>query len=249
MSFDEYNDQVKLIYDGATLAFFNHSTLDDREWHAFQVSCDTGVFDVWLDGAPIITYDDSANFFARATGTLSGFAGGSGGETNAHQVRNMAAAVGATSQPAVTWAAPFARQAFNGTSDYTPITDAVIQSDTSLTVETWFRTNTGGTLFGYQADPVGGGVSGYYTPALYVATDGQLRGVFWSDSVGPAPITSAVPVSGDLLNDGAWHHVALIGDDDQSTLYIDGVLAGVKVGLIDHLTQAINQVGTGYTFN
>ena len=161
------------------------------------------MFDVWIDGSPIITYDDSPNFSARATGTLSGFAGGSGGETNAHQVRNMSVSVGANSTPSIVWAAPFLRQAYDGVGDYTAITDAVIQSDTSLTVETWFRTNSRGVIFGYQDAVVGSAPTSHYTPAVYVGTDGLLRGVFWSEAVGPGPITSA-----GVVNDGAWHHVA-----------------------------------------
>ncbi len=243
VSFDEYNDQIKLIYSGTTLAFYNHTTLDDRAWHAFQVSCDTGVFDVWIDGSPVITYDDSANFAARATGTLSGFAGGSGGESNAHQVRNMHVDVGATSTPSVVWSSSFARRAFRGDQSVA-MPDGTIQSDTSLTFETWFRTNTSGVIFGYQGDPAAGAVVDYYTPALRVGTDGLLRGVFWSEAVGVGAITSA-----GAVNDGEWHHVALLGDDDQSTLYLDGTLVGVANGAIDHFTQDMNQVGTGYTLN
>ncbi|MAF11223.1 hypothetical protein CMK11_12295 [Candidatus Poribacteria bacterium] len=244
VSFDEYNDQIKLIYDGTTLASYNHSTLDDGAWRPFQVSCDTGVFDVWLDGGLVITYDDSASFFARATGTLSGFAGGSGTETNAHQVRNMAAAVGATSAPAAVWTAPLPRRAFDGAADYASLPDSTIQSDTSLTAEMWFRTNTHGVLLGYQDEVPGGAVTGNYTPALYVGTDGLLRGVFWSEAVGPGPITSA-----GVVNDGQWHHAALIGDDDQSTLYLDGALVGVALGDIQHFSEIVNQIGVGYTLS
>ena len=229
VSFDEYNDQVKLIYSGTTLASYNDATLDNGLWRDFQVSCDTGVFDVWLDGGVVITYDDSANFAARATGTLSGFAGGSGTDTNAHQVRNMVAEVGATSAPASVWTSPLPRRAFDGAADYASLTNGTIQADTSLTFETWFRTNSSGVLLGYQESAVGGAVSGNYTPALYVGTDGLLRGVFWSEAVGPGPITSA-----GAVNDGAWHHVALLGDDDQSTLYLDGALVGVAIGALDH---------------
>ena len=243
VSFDELNEQIKLIYNGATLAFFGDSTLGNGQWRTFQVSCDTGVFDVQLDGSLVLTHDDSANFLAQATGTLSGFAGGSGSITNGHQVRNMVATVGPASTPAIVWAAPFLRQAYDGVADYSAITDGVIQSDTSLTVETWFRTNTHGVILGYQADSVGA-AGGNYTPAVYVGTDGLLRGMFWSEDIGPGPITSA-----GTVNDGLWHHVALLGDDDQSTLYLDGALVGVAPGGIHHLSQTVNQIGTGHTLS
>ena len=99
-------------------------------------------------------------------------------------------------------------------------------------------------LLGYQEDVPGGAVAGHYTPALYVGTDGLLRGVFWSEAVGPGPITSA-----GVVNDGEWHHAALIGDDDQSTLYLDGALVGVALGDIQHFSQIVNQIGVGYTLS
>ncbi|MBT3265595.1 hypothetical protein HN371_00505, partial [Candidatus Poribacteria bacterium] len=156
----------------------------------------------------------------------------------------MVANVGATATPSIVWAAPFLRNVYDGAGQTTAITDAVIQSDTSLTVETWFRTNTHGVILGYQADAVGGAVVGHYTPALYVGTDGLLRGKFWYPAGGSTPVTT-----GAVVNDGAWHHVALIGDDDQSTMYLDGTLVGVGVGPIDHLTMALNQIGGGYTLS
>jgi hypothetical protein len=244
ISFDEFNDQIKLIYSSDTVAAVNDATLDNGQWRAFQISCDTGVFDVWLDGSLVFSYNDSANFFARSTGPLFGFAGGSGASTNAHQVRNMVAEVGATSTPSVVWSSPFTRQAFDGVADYTAIPDATIQSDTSLTAETWFRTNSSGVILGYQSDAAGGAVTSNYIPSLYVGTDGLLRGVIWSENVGANPITSAGAVT-----DGAWHHAALVADDDQSTLYLDGALVGVAGGTFDPFSQIYNQVGTGYTLS
>jgi alpha-tubulin suppressor-like RCC1 family protein len=125
---------------------------------------------------------------------------------------------------------------FDGVDDYVTLPDNLIHNRTTLTVELWFKTKAGGVMFGYQAGAVG--ATGSRVPALYVGTDGKLHGEFWMGSVNP--ITSATTV-----NDGKWHHVALVGAVDTQTLYLDGVAVGTLPGTISHLNMANNQIGTG----
>ncbi|MGP4105033.1 LamG-like jellyroll fold domain-containing protein, partial [Nonomuraea sp. KM90] len=104
----------------------------------------------------------------------------------------------------------------------------------SLSVEAWFKTTGSGTVIGYND------VNAFsYTPALYVGTDGKLRGQF---STGKAePITS-----GAAVNDGNWHHVVLSGAENTQTLFLDGQTVGTLSGTITHNDQNQAQIGYGY---
>ena len=152
-------------------------------------------------------------------------------------------AAGSTTPPTASWSAPFERLGFDGVDDHVTVTNGAVHADTSLTIETWFRTTGSGVVFGYQTDPVGTALGlGPYTPALYVGSDGFLRGGFWMPALGATPITTSFPVDDDV-----WRHAALVASGDQDALYIDGELVGVRSSPIDHLAQLVNQVGVGYT--
>src|SRR5262249_45589577 len=52
------------------------------------------------------------------------------------------------------------------------------------------------------------------------------------------------------VNDGSWHHVALMTDGSARTqaLYLDGQLVGSKAGVVAlDFGGSFNQIGTGYT--
>ena len=87
------------------------------------------------------------------------------------------------------------------------------------TIEAWFQTTSGGVILGYQnSDPSANPTVG--APLLYVGSDGKLYG---RSSSGVNPIGSDVPV-----NDGRWHHVALVNNANAQslTLYLDGQIVG-----------------------
>ncbi|MFC3508869.1 DNRLRE domain-containing protein [Amycolatopsis halotolerans] len=128
---------------------------------------------------------------------------------------------------------------FNGTSSAVTLPDGLVRKNRDLAVEMWFRTTAGGPLFGYQRAPINGTPTGA-VPALYVGTDGKLRGQFWNGSA--APITSAAAV-----NDNAWHHVVLSGALATQTLYLDGRAVGTAQGEIAHDDVVYNQIGAAYT--
>ncbi|WP_410614072.1 LamG-like jellyroll fold domain-containing protein [Amycolatopsis sp. lyj-109] len=128
---------------------------------------------------------------------------------------------------------------FNGTSSVVTLPDGLVRKNRDLAVEMWFRTTTGGPLFGYQKAPISGTPAGA-VPVLYVGTDGKLRGQFWNGTA--APITSAATV-----NDDAWHHVVLSGALATQTLYLDGQTVGSVQGEIAHDDMVYNQIGAAYT--
>ncbi|MFG1824478.1 DNRLRE domain-containing protein [Microbispora bryophytorum] len=105
------------------------------------------------------------------------------------------------------------------------------------TIEAWFKTTASGTILGYQNSATD--APSLYTPAIYVGTDGKLRGQLWTGTV--APITSATAV-----NDGNWHHVALSGARTSQTLYLDGQQVGTLAQQITHLGQWDARIGYGF---
>jgi hypothetical protein len=74
---------------------------------------------------------------------------------------------------------------FNGTSSYVEMPEQDIPATSPTTVEMWFKlpdkNAKGGVLFGCQNDPIDAPGTGGWTPALYVGTDGKLRGGFWAN--------------------------------------------------------------------
>jgi len=126
---------------------------------------------------------------------------------------------------------------FNG-DDYVTVPDGLIQGITVLTLEAWFKTNASGVIFGYQNVSIPNRPRNY-VPAIYIGKDGKARGQLWNGSV--TPISSGLPV-----NDGAWHHVALVAAAKAQNFYIDGRLVGTLSGSISHLDMAKNQLGMGY---
>ena len=124
--------------------------------------------------------------------------------------------------------------AFDGQDDYVALPDSVVTYPTNdaFTFETWFSTTGGGVIFGQNGLPPFEAVGGNNgaIPAVYVGTDGRLYAqMYWSGSVNPL-------VTGDDVNDGRFHHVAVAFDGTVERLYLDG-------SLIDE--RQIQQAGYG----
>lgn len=124
----------------------------------------------------------------------------------------------------------------DGTDDILQLPDRLVSSQRTMTLEMRFRTIAGATgpLFSYN-NPA----ANHYVPALYIGTDGKLRGKFWVGA------NAKVLVSDTAVNDDAWHHVALVYDDalEEQRLYVDGAIVGNAplAGRVDHL-------GTTYSY-
>ena len=127
---------------------------------------------------------------------------------------------------------------FDGTSSSVRLADGLISSNTYLSIELWFKTTSSGVLLSYMDQQVSGNPL-KLTPALYVGTDGKLRGEFWNGTA--TPITTA-----DTVNDGNWHHAVLTGAGTTQSLYLDGVLAGSLSGQINQLAMLYTYAGAGY---
>ena len=135
---------------------------------------------------------------------------------------------------------PATSASFNGTSSYLGLPASLVATSSNLTVGLWFRTTqAGGTLFSYQSVAPGTATSASYTPALYVGTDGKLRGEFWDGSVSPMASSTAV-------NDGKWHFAVLVGSRTNQTLFLDGAQVATRAGsTISVSGQPYTTVGAG----
>ncbi|MBT5534436.1 hypothetical protein HOK31_15325 [Candidatus Poribacteria bacterium] len=89
IAYDEFDDQIQLHHDGVTLATVSEAGMDSATWRSFQVDCTEGVFDVYLDGALKLSYNDGAAFYSRIAGDRFGFGGRDATATNIHRVRGM----------------------------------------------------------------------------------------------------------------------------------------------------------------
>ncbi|QKW18534.1 hypothetical protein HUT16_05175 [Kitasatospora sp. NA04385] len=111
---------------------------------------------------------------------------------------------------------------FNGTTSSLQLPSSAAPVRGANSIELWFKTGSAGVLYGYQSFPIGAAHSegtNAWNPALYVGTDGKLYGGLWT---GDAATTL---VSAKTVNNNAWHHAVIAGDDNGQTLYLDGAQA------------------------
>ncbi|WP_258053256.1 LamG-like jellyroll fold domain-containing protein [Streptomyces sp. Ru72] len=134
---------------------------------------------------------------------------------------------------------------FNGTTSYVEMPAAPGATPSYMTVSLWFKTTTaGGVLFYYgdkplsDTDPVNNTTKN--TPAVYVGTDGKLRGC-----LAMSPSCSPNIVSGATVTDGQWHNAVLTGQATSQTLYLDGVAQGSLSGTINDWNQPYISLGAG----
>lgn len=134
---------------------------------------------------------------------------------------------------------------FNGMSSLVTLPTKAVSKSSYQSIGMWFRTSTpGGVLFSYAKDAVtpGATTAAAYVPALYVGSDGRLRGELGTVNVAGA-MSSPAPVT-----DGQWHHVAIAGNGGSQQLYLDGVQVGSLTGTINLHSLDANRayVGAGF---
>ncbi|MFE3494290.1 LamG-like jellyroll fold domain-containing protein [Streptomyces sp. NPDC059175] len=134
---------------------------------------------------------------------------------------------------------------FNGTTSYVEMPSAPGATPSYMSVSLWFKTTTaGGVLFYYgdkplsDSDPVAHTTKN--TPAVYVGTDGKLRGCLAMSPGCMTTITSTATVI-----DGQWHNATLTGVANSQTLYLDGVKQGTLAGTINDWEQPYLTLGAG----
>ena len=135
---------------------------------------------------------------------------------------------------------------FDGVDDYVDLPDNLIHASTVLTLEARFKTTSTGVILGYQ-DHKYPALNGDFVPCIFVGTDGKLQAVFWDDDHvdGPRPVMGIQ--SDEPVDDGEWHHVALVGNGNSQKAYLDGELIGERNAQILHWDMIYNQIGMGQT--
>jgi RHS repeat-associated protein len=121
---------------------------------------------------------------------------------------------------------------------YMQMPASLLQGATTETVEAWFNTTGSGPIVS-MANAAYSSTPSSYDDIIYVDTAGKLRGNFWQGTVGTIVSTASV-------NDGKWHHVALVGAGTNTLLYLDGALVGQRAGTINQVSMTVNYVGFGY---
>ncbi|WP_157255002.1 LamG-like jellyroll fold domain-containing protein [Nonomuraea typhae] len=114
---------------------------------------------------------------------------------------------------------------FTGTSSLKLQDYAVSQLQDAASVEAWFKTTQTGVI---MAVDTGGGTRGTAArSAIYVGSDGKLRGQFrpTTGTAAIAPITST-----GVVNDGQWHHVVLTLAGTRQEMFLDGQSVGTATG-------------------
>ncbi|MFD9393174.1 LamG-like jellyroll fold domain-containing protein [Streptomyces sp. NPDC060000] len=138
---------------------------------------------------------------------------------------------------------------FNGTTSDVSLPKNLGNDTDSGALSLWFKTSAGpGVLYSYASQPIGSGqAAGFYTPSIYVGTDGKLNAEFWY-SGGINPIVSTASVA-----DGKWHHVVLSAAGNSQSLYLDNAKVGSRTGTISIKSatafgknQSFNYLGTGF---
>ncbi|OKJ52270.1 Teneurin-1 [Streptomyces sp. CB02009] len=134
---------------------------------------------------------------------------------------------------------------FNGTTSYVEMPAAPGATPSYTSVSLWFKTSTaGGVLFYYgdkplsDPDPVANTTKN--TPAVYVGTDGKLRGCL---AMSPGCMTTIT--STPVVTDGKWHNAVLTGVANSQTLYLDGAAVGSLSGTINDWVQPYISLGAG----
>ncbi len=131
---------------------------------------------------------------------------------------------------------------FDGATSHLTLPARDIAGAGPNSVSLWFKVppgdTSGGVLYGHQSAPIADTAAATWTPALYVGTDGKLRGQFWNGTA--APLTSA-----ERVNDGYWHHVALTAATGSQALYLDGNKVGTLAGALSAGGSPHAYVGAG----
>ena len=132
------------------------------------------------------------------------------------------------------------RQAFERRRSPLPILAPLAVGHVSSTFRSWIRSTRTGVVVGCQTHEHAGIDSWRWLPMLYIGQTGRLYGQQWTASM-------HVNATERAVNDGSWHHVALVRDQNDQRLYVDGDLVGESRSPIETAGLERCQVGTGAT--
>ena len=123
---------------------------------------------------------------------------------------------------------------FDGTTDFVDLgSSAALNIMGDLTIAGWVRTSET-TIQGFLAKgPEGGsGATGYLT---YIWSDGKIA--FYSSGGGGFVFSTAT------VNDGLWHHIAIVLRGTSVSFYKDGVFSATAVSAVPLSTSGSGRIG------
>jgi hypothetical protein len=132
------------------------------------------------------------------------------------------------------------RQAFARRRSPLPIVATLAVGHVKSTLRTWVKSSGTGVIVGCQTEAHAGIHSWKWLPMIYLGNTGRLYGQHWTASLQGHG-------TGRALNDGNWHHVALVRDENDQRLYVDAELVGESRSTIETAGLQLCQVGTGAT--
>ena len=129
------------------------------------------------------------------------------------------------------------RQIFSRDRTPLPVAAAFLTKPETSTVRVWIRTSRSGVILGCQSHPTTPPGQSRWLPLLYIAPTGRFYGQH---------LTAGQQVhQTEGINDGRWHHIALVRSHDHQQLFVDASLVGSTQAGIESsgLTQC--QAGSG----
>lgn len=133
---------------------------------------------------------------------------------------------------------------FDDGPGFVQLPDNLIRNLSEFTISLRFKTTRDGTILGYQNEEALNNSLTNFIPIILIDNDGKLKGTLWT---GPGN-GSIQAISTNVVNDGNWHQVDLVGAANSVAIYLDGNLEANQSGApVDHLDMSYNQLGLAYT--
>jgi len=85
-AYDEYQDEIQLLYDGTKLTTYSQSGIDNSQWHKAKIIHSGTRSKIYYDDVLKIDYTDTER---DKSNNLFGWAGRTGGLNNYHKIRNL----------------------------------------------------------------------------------------------------------------------------------------------------------------
>ena len=132
------------------------------------------------------------------------------------------------------------RQMFERRRSPLPILANFAAAPPTSTLRTWIRSRRAGAIVGCQSEERVGAPLSRWLPMSMSGDPGAWSGQHWTTEMRVQRTERAV-------NDGNWHHVALVKEENSQRLYVDGELVGASDSTIETTGLTSCQAGTGAT--
>jgi len=116
---------------------------------------------------------------------------------------------------------------FDGVNDYVdlgPSNGIITASQDPVSCSCWVKTTTTSTGYIFSCQK-GAGSSAF---SVNINANGTARGVVWKGAS-----AHSFPNSTTAVNDGNWHHVAVVAKNNSQKIYVDGSLEGEQTQTMD----------------